>query len=209
MSIRVLLVDDHMMFRDGLKLVLERAGFTVVGEAVDGLEAVSLAKKLRPNVVVMDLSMPLMNGIDAASQIRQETNIQTLLLTMQTEEHYVLRAFAAGVAGYILKSRAATDLIQAIHEVSRGNVYVSPGVSNTVVHEMLHKDSGHKEELSLRERQVLQLIAEGKSTKEISALIGVSVRTGESHRARIMEKLNIHDTAGLVRYAIRNGFVQP
>jgi len=195
------------MFRDGLKLVLERAGFTVVGDAADGLEAIDLARKFRPKVVIMDLSMPIMNGIDAAVQIRQETGIQTLLLTMQTEEHYILRAFSAGVSGYILKSRAATDLLEAIHEVVRGNLYLSPGISNTIVREMLNKDSSHRVELSLRERQVLQLIAEGKSTKEISALIGISVRTGESHRARIMEKLEIHDIAGLVRYAIRQGFV--
>jgi DNA-binding NarL/FixJ family response regulator len=197
------------MFRDGLKLVLERGGFTVVGEAADGLEAVNLAKTCRPKVVVMDLSMPIMNGIDAAVQIRQETGIPTLLLTMQTEEHYILRAFSSGVSGYILKSRAATDLIEAIQEVVRGNLYLSPGISNTIVREMLNKDGNHKPELSLRERQVLQLIAEGKSTKEISALIGISVRTGESHRARIMEKLDIHDLAGLVRYAIRHGFIRP
>jgi DNA-binding NarL/FixJ family response regulator len=208
LSIRVLLVDDHAMFRDGMKLVLERAGFTVVGEALDGLEAVAQARQCRPHVVVMDLSMPLMNGIDAAAQIRQETGIRTLLVTMQTEEHYILRAFSAGVAGYILKSRAASDVIQAINEVNTGNFYVSPGISNTIVREMLQKDQSRKEELTLRECQVLQLIAEGKSTKEISALLGVSVRTGESHRARIMEKLNIHETAGLVRYAIRNGIVQ-
>jgi two-component system response regulator NreC len=209
MPTRVLLVDDHTMFREGLKVILERAGFVIVGEATDGLEAIKLAKQCRPSVVVMDLSMPVMNGIDAASQIRQDTQIQTVLLTMRCEEHYILRAFSAGIFGYVLKSRAASDLIQAIQEVVRGNLYLSPGISNTIVREMLNKDPNQKtDELTLRERQVLQLIAEGKSTKEISALMEISVRTGESHRARLMEKLNIHDIAGLVRYAIRQGFVQ-
>ena len=208
MSIRLVLADDHRMFRDGLRLVLERAGFIIAGEADHGMEAVELARRLRPDIVILDLSMPVMNGIEAAEEIGQEPDIRTLLLTMRTEEHYILRAFASGVSGYVLKSRAATDLIRAIHEVNGGNLYVSPAVSNTIVRGMLTKDPPSEEHLSLRERQVLQLIAEGKSTKEIAGVIGVSVRTAETHRARIMEKLDLHETASLVRYAIRHGFAE-
>jgi two-component system response regulator NreC len=207
LSIRILLADDHAMFREGLRMVLERRGLTVVGEAENGADAIALARELKPSVVVMDLSMAVMNGIEAATQIRQETGIPSVLLTMQTEEHYVLRAFSAGLSGYVMKSRAATDLIQAIQEVCQGNLYVSPGISDAVVSAMLIGDSNCMDGLTLRERQVLQLIAEGKSTKEIAAMMGVSVRTAESHRARIMEKLNVHEIAGLVRYAIRRGFV--
>ncbi len=164
---------------------------------------------LHPQVVVLDLSMPIMNGIEAGAQIRQELGIPGILLTMHAEEHYVLRAFASGIAGYVLKSKAASDLVQAVEEVARGNVYLSPGISGTVVRQMLNKDANRVELLTLRERQVLQLIAEGNSTKQVSTQIGISVRTGESHRSRIMEKLDIHETAGLVRYAVRQGLIQP
>jgi two-component system response regulator NreC len=207
LSIRILLADDHAMFREGLRMVLERRGLTVVGEAENGADAVALARQLKPSIVVMDLSMAVMNGIEAATQIRQETGIPSVLLTMQTEEHYVMRAFSAGLSGYVMKSRAATDLIEAIQEVSQGNLYVSPGISDAVVSAMLNGDTNCMDGLTLRERQVLQLIAEGESTKEIAGMMGVSVRTAESHRARIMEKLNVHEIAGLVRYAIRRGFV--
>ena len=209
MSIRVVLVDDHAMLRDGLKVLLEKNGLSVVGEAENGAQAVERARTTRPQVVVMDLSMPVMNGIEAASEIRQESGIPSILLTMHSEEQHVLRAFRSGIAGYVLKSKAASELMQAIREVTRGNTYLSPGISGMVIREMLNKDAPQEEILSLRERQVLQLIAEGKTTKELSELIGVSVRTGESHRARIMEKLSIHETASLVRYAIRQGFIEP
>jgi len=196
------------MLRDGLKVLLEKNGFTIVGEAENGAQAVEIARSVRPQVVVMDLSMPVMNGIEGASEIRQESGIPTILLTMHAEEHHVLRAFKAGIAGYVLKSKAASDLVQAIHEVTRGNVYLSPGISATVIREMLNKDTAGADLLTLRERQVLQLIAEGNTTKELSHRLGVSVRTGDSHRSRIMEKLKIHETAGLVRYAIRQGFIE-
>lgn len=209
MSIRVVLADDHAILRSGLKIVFANAGMTVVGEAEDGAEAVRVARMLHPQVVVLDLSMPIMNGIEAGAQIRQELGIPGILLTMHAEEHYVLRAFASGIAGYVLKSKAASDLVQAVEEVARGNVYLSPGISGTVVRQMLNKDATRVELLTLRERQVLQLIAEGNSTKQVSTQIGISVRTGESHRSRIMEKLDIHETAGLVRYAVRQGLIQP
>jgi two-component system response regulator NreC len=209
MSIRVVLADDHAMLRDGLKVLLENSGLTIVGEAGDGAQAVEMTRVARPQVVVMDLSMPVMNGIEAACEIRRESGIPCVLLTMHAEEQHVLRAFRSGVTGYVLKSKASSELIQAIREVTRGNTYLSPGISAIVIREMLNREALPDEVLTLRERQVLQLIAEGKTTRELARLIGVSVRTGESHRSRIMEKLQIHETAGLVRYAIREGFIEP
>ncbi len=208
MPVRVLLVDDHAMLREALKILLEKHDLTVVGEAENGAQAVQMSRSCRPQVVVMDLSMPIMNGIDAAAEIRKDSSVPTILLTMHAEEQHVLRAFRAGIAGYVLKSKAASDLMQAIHEVMHGNVYLSPGISAAVIREMQNKNAPQEDPLTLRERQVLQLIAEGKTTKEVAALLGVSVRTGESHRARIMEKLEIHETAGLVRYAIRQGLIE-
>ena len=208
MGIRVVLADDHAMLRDGLKVLLEKNGLSIVGEAENGAQAVEMALAVRPQVVVIDLSMPVMNGIEAAAEIRRESGIPSILLTMHAEEQHVLRAFKAGVGGYVLKMKAAADLVQAIQEVTRGNVYLSPGISATVIREMLNKEAPGAEVLTLRERQVLQLIAEGKTTKELSHLLGVSVRTGDSHRSRIMEKLEIHETASLVRYAIRTGLIE-
>ncbi|MBZ5725439.1 MAG: response regulator transcription factor [Acidobacteriia bacterium] len=208
MAVRVVLVDDHAMLREALKILLEKHNLTVVGEAENGAQAVQLVRHCRPQVVVMDLSMPIMNGIDAAAEIRKDSGTPTILLTMHAEEQHVLRAFRAGVVGYVLKSKAASDLMQAIHEVILGNVYLSPGISGAVIREMQNKNKAEEDTLTLRERQVLQLIAEGKTTKEVAQLLGVSVRTGESHRARIMEKLAIHETAGLVRYAIRQGLIE-
>jgi two-component system, NarL family, response regulator NreC len=208
MSVRFVLADDHAILRDALRTFLEKQGFTIAGEASDGAEAVRVTRSVRPNIVIMDLSMPVMNGIDAAEEIRRESGTQIILLTMYSEQHHILRAFRAGVAAYVLKAKAASDLLLAISEVSRGNIYLSPGISATVVREMLHKGPVQSEVLTLRERQVLQLVAEGKSTKELAEVLSISVRTGESHRSRIMEKLQIHETAGLVRYAIREGFVQ-
>jgi DNA-binding NarL/FixJ family response regulator len=156
----------------------------------------------------MDLTMPVMSGIEAAMEILQESGTPTILMTMHSEESNVRRAFEAGIIGYVLKTKAASDLVQAIHEVKRGNVYLSSGISGIVVGEMLRKDSAAADVLTSRERQVLQLIVEGKTTKELSRLLGVSVGTGETHRQRIMEKLEIHQTAGLVRYAVRQGLIE-
>jgi two-component system response regulator NreC len=209
MTLRIVLADDHMIVRQGLKSLLEREGFQVVGEAADGFEAVRLSRDLAPDLAVLDLSMPSLNGVDAALEIVQASpKTKVILLTMHTEEQYVLRALRAGITGYILKTKAAADLLQAIHEVSRGMTYLSPGVSSTVVQAYLSKSDIPADPLSHREHQVLQLIAEGKSTKEVAAILGVSVKTAESHRTRIMEKLDIHETASLVRYAIRRGLVQ-
>jgi two-component system response regulator NreC len=208
MSIRVVVADDHAMLRDALTVFLEKHGFIVAGEAEDGAAAVRVVHSVRPQMVIMDLSMPVMNGIDAAEEIRRDSGIPVILLTMHSEEHHMLRAFRAGVTGYVLKMETASDLLVAIREVRRGNTYLSPGISANVVREMLHKGPIRKEVLTLRERQVLQLVAEGKSTKELAAILGISDRTGGSHRSRMMDKLQIHETANLVRYAIREGLIQ-
>ena len=210
MSLRILLADDHEIFRQGLRALLERGGFHVAGEAADGHAAIQMAAQLTPDVAVVDLAMPLLNGLDAAREItRVSPRTRTILLTMHAEDPYVAKALQAGIRGYVLKSQAAEDLIQSIREVSRGAVYLSPGVSESVVEAYLAKRDIPHDPLTPRERQVLQLIAEGKTTKEVAALLGVSVKTAESHRMRIMTKLSIHETAGLVRYAIREGLVRP
>lgn len=210
MTIHVLLADDHQIVRQGLKGLLEREGFKVVGEAIDGREAVRLAGKNHPDVAVLDLVMPALNGVDAAREmLRSAPRLKAILLTMHTEDPYVLEALRAGVSGYVLKTQAADDLVQAIREVTRGSIYLSPGISRTVVDAYRSKTDLPPDPLSPREREVLQLVAEGKTTKEVAAILGISVKTAESHRTRIMSKLNIHETAGLVRYAIRRGLIEP
>ena len=210
MPLRILLADDHLIFRQSLKGLLEREGFQIIGEAADGQEAVRRVRDLSPDVAVLDLAMPLLNGLDAAREIvRASPRTRPILLTMHTEDPYVMEALRAGIKGYVLKTQPSTDLVQAIQEVSRGRIYLSPGNSRTVVDAYLAKTELPPDPLSPREREVLQLVAEGKTTKEIARLLGVSVKTAENHRTRIMAKLDIHETAGLVRYAIRHGIIQP
>ena len=205
----ILLADDHLIVRQGLKVLLEREGFTVVGEASDGREAVRLAQKLCPDIALLDFTMPLLNGIDAGRIILQTSpKTKIVLLTMHAEDHHVLEALRVGFKGYLLKTKAVEELVQAIQEVSRGKLYLTPGVSEAVVQAYLAQSEMPPEPLSLREREVLQLIAEGKTTKEAAVVLGISTKTAESHRARIMAKLNIHETASLVRYAIRRGLIQ-
>jgi DNA-binding NarL/FixJ family response regulator len=210
MSLRIVLADDHLVLREGLRALLERSGMKVVGEASDGREAVRVASQIQPDVAVLDISMPLLNGLDAAHELlRASPKTRSIVLTMHKEEQYVTDALRAGAKGYVLKSQATTELVQAIHEVGRGGVYLSPGVSRTVVDAYLTKSALPEDPLTARERQVLQLVGEGKTTKEIAVLLGVSVKTAETHRTRLMQKLDIHEIAGLVRYAIRRGLVQP
>ena len=211
MPLKILLADDHQIVRQGLKALLEEEGFKVVCEASNVQEAIAMAREYEPDVAVLDLSMPILNGIGAAEEIRKfsSNRIRVVLLTVHTERQYVLQAMRAGIRGYVLKTRAAADLIQAITDVGSGLTYLSSGVSQAVVEAYLTKDElAPQESLTPRELQVLQLVAEGKTTKEVAALLGVSFKTAESHRTRIMEKLDIHETAGLVRYAIRKGIIQ-
>jgi len=210
MAIHVLLADDHGVLRQSLRALLEREGLIVVGEASDGRGAVELVAELRPQVAIIDLSMPLLNGIDAARAI-QKANPQTriVLLTVHTEDSYVLEAFRAGVRGYVVKTQAATDLVHAIHDVADGGTYLSPRISRAVIDAFVTGTELPPEPLTLREREVLVLVAEGKATKEIAELLGVSVKTVETHRAHIMNKLGIHEAANLVRYAIRRGLIEP
>ncbi|HUZ48071.1 MAG TPA: response regulator transcription factor [Terriglobia bacterium] len=211
MPLKILLADDHQIVRQGLKALLEEEGFKVICEASNGQEAISMAREFAPDVAVLDLSMPILNGIVAAEEIRKASGnkIRVVLLTVHTERQYVLQAMRAGIRGYVLKTRAAADLIQAIADVNSGLTYLSSGISQAVVEAYLTKDElAPQENLTPRELQVLQLVAEGKTTKEVANLLGVSFKTAESHRTRIMEKLDIHETAGLVRYAIRKGVIQ-
>jgi len=204
MAVRVLLADDHEIVRQGLRILLEREGFQVVGEASNGHEAVKLCEANHPEVAVLDLSMPLLNGVDAAREImKSNPRTKVVLLTMHTEDHLILESLRAGVTGYVLKTKAASELVQALHAVRRGEMFLTQSISRTIVQAFLQNTPVPGSPISDRERQVLQLVAEGKTTKEIASLLGISVKTAESHRSNLMEKLNIHDTAGLVRYAIR------
>jgi two-component system, NarL family, response regulator NreC len=210
MAIRVVLADDHILVRQSLKSLLEREGFKVVAEASDGQEALRQVQSHQPDVAVIDISMPVLNGLDAAREIvRLAPKTKTILLTQHDEDEYISEALEAGMNGYVLKSQAAGDLIQAIQQVCRGQIYLSPGVSTAVVQAYRSKAKKPTDPLTTRERQVLQLIAEGKSTKDVASMLGISVKTAESHRTRLMSKLDIHETASLVRYAVRRGLVRP
>lgn len=209
MPIQVMLADDHQIIRQSLKVLLEREGLKIVGEASNGQEAVKIAESLHPDVAVLDVSMSVLNGIDAAKEIQKVSpQTKTVFLTIHDEDPYLLDALRVGAKGYVVKTHAAENLVQAIREASRGGVYLSPEVSRAVVQAYQNKTELSSEPLSPRERQVLQLIAEGKTTKEVAGVLNISVKTAETHRTRIMEKLDIHETAGLVRYAIRRGLVQ-
>jgi len=203
---RIVLADDHAVVRDGVKLLLELEGFEVVGQAQDGLEAVALVRDLAPDVAVLDRAMPLLNGIDAAREIRKSSPAtQLVLLTMDTDERHLLEALQAGFRACVLKSYDARELVDAVRAVVNGGTYLHPGLSRVVVEAYIGKTETPANPLSTRERQVLQLLAEGKKTREVAELLYVSIKTAESHRARIMKKLGIHETAGLVRYALREG----
>jgi two-component system, NarL family, response regulator NreC len=208
-TIRLALADDHVLVRQGLRKLLEGAGFVVVGEAADGRETVRLVRRENPDVAVIDIGMPQFNGLSAALELtRSCPQVRLIVLTQHDEAHYVTEAIRCGVKGYVLKNQAARDLVRAIEGVCRGEVYLSPGITSTVAEACASPGPG-VDELSVRERQVLQLIAEGSSTKDIAAQLGISAKTVESHRSKLMRKLDIHDTAGLVRYAIRRGVTQP
>lgn len=210
MATRVLLADDHVVVRESLKSLLEGAGIQVVAQASNGQEALRMAESLMPEIAVLDISMPVLNGLDALRAIRVASpRTLIILLTQHDEAQYVAEALEAGVKGYVLKTQVANDLIQAIRQVGRGEVYLSPQISAAVMEAYNPKIEKRRDPLTPREKQVLQLIAEGKTTRDLASVLGISVKTAESHRTRLMQKLNIHDTATLVLYAVRRGIVQP
>jgi len=213
-KIRVLLADDHQLMRSGIRLMLERDGdLSVVGEASDGREAVALAKSLKPDVVIMDIGMANLNGIEAARQMTQERpELAVMILSMHSDESYVLRALKAGARGYLLKDSAEPDLIKAVHVVAGGKSFFSPAVSKVLLDDYVRKlkRSGTDDAYDLltpRERELLQLIAEGKSNKDIANLLKLSVYTVESHRSNLMEKLNLRGLPELILYAVRKGII--
>ncbi|NWF73036.1 MAG: response regulator transcription factor [Nitrospirae bacterium] len=210
MLFRVMLADDHMLLRQGVKALLEADGVTVVGEAGDGREALRIVQQTQPDFAILDIMMPLLNGLDVVREVRHiSPQTKCLLLSMHTEDAFVMESLRAGAKGYLLKTQAVKDLLQAIREVSKGCFYLSPGISQTVIHAYLAKTDLPPDPLTNREREVLHLVAEGMTTKKVADMLGISVKTAECHRQRIMDKLDIHDTAGLVRYSIRRHLIDP
>lgn len=213
-KLRLLLGDDHTLLRQGLrKIVEERPEWHVVAESGDGRDAVRQALALKPDVAVLDISMPLLNGIDATAQIvRRAPEVKVLILSMYSQEAYVSRALHAGATGYLLKDSADKDLIKAIATVGSGKSYFSPAIAKLMLDDYVRRVAATNvvdryESLSEREREIFQLIAEGRSNKTAAGLLGISVATVETHRAHILEKLNLHNTAELVLYAVRRGLI--
>lgn len=209
MTLRIVLADDHLIVRQGLRLLLEKEQMQIVGEASDGNDAIRLIGELLPDLAVLDLEMPRLDGLSVLRQAsRVSPKTRSIILTRHMEEPYAVEALRAGARGYVLKTQAGLDLVAAVQHVYRGEVYLSPKISKAVIDAYLTKSDAKNTTLTVRERQVLQLVGEGHSTKEIAALLGVSVKTADTHRTKVMDKLDIHQTAGLVRYAIRNGLVE-
>lgn len=211
-AVRVLLADDHTLVRAGLRKLLESMpAVEVVGEAGDGLELLALAAKLQPNLVLMDIAMPGLNGLEATARVvKAMPDIRVLILSMHQDEEYVRQALRHGAVAYLLKDAAPMELELAVNAVLRGETYLSPAVSKGVVTDYVQRLRGEEqpgELLTPRQREVLQLIAEGQSTKEIARRLDLSVKTVESHRTQLMKQLDIHEVAGLVRYAMRAGLV--
>jgi len=214
-TIRILIADDHEVVRRGVRALLEgRPGFEVCAEALDGRDAVDKARKSLPDVVILDIGMPGLNGLDAARQIRKVSpSSEVLILTMHESEQVVREVIAAGARGYMLKSDAARDLVTAIEALGRHKTFFTSSVAEMVLQKYLegNADTGGKEPTSLtpREREVVQLVAEGKSNKEVATTLNISVKTAETHRTNIMRKLDCHSLSDLVRYAIRNKIITP
>lgn len=209
MAIRIVLAEDHDLVRQAVRDLLGRQGFEVAGEARDGGEAVALCEQLAPDVAVLDDTMAVLNGEMAALQIRRAVpRTQIVLLTARQDREFVMRALRAGARGYALKMRPAEELIAAIREVHAGNVYLAPPVSGVLVDSLVSGSGGDRDVLSVREREILKLVAEGCRTREISERLHISQKTVESHRCRIQEKLNLRDTASLVRYAVRQHLIE-
>jgi two-component system response regulator NreC len=210
MALQILVTDDHQLLREGLKSLLESQGFQVRGEAADGRTAVKLAKTLQPDAVIIDISMPGLNGIDATKQIHQDCpEVKVIVLSMRSDSRAVLEAFAAGASAYLLKEAAFEEMVVALKVVMQGKTYLSPAIAHLVVRNSVEHwstSSGQMHRgISGREREILQLVAEGRSSKEMAASLYVSVKTIETHRKQIMDKLNLHSIAELTKYAIREG----
>lgn len=212
---KVLVADDHGVVRKGLRFLLQLdSQIEVVGEAVDGREALDMAEQLKPDVVVLDITMPQLNGIDAAAQLRKrDPDIGIVMLSMHCDETFLLRALSAGAQAYLLKDAAETDLVQAVKSVATHKMFFSPTITRTLMQDYMRQMQREKIEdsydlLTDREKEVLQLLAEGKSNKETAAVLELSLYTVETHRSRIMQKLNLHSTAEIVLYAVRKRIVQ-
>ena len=213
-KVRVILADDHALVRQGFRRILEDdPRIAVVGEASTGITAVQLAKETKPDVIVMDLSMPDLGGLEASAEILKELpNTRILILSMHSDQAYVRKAFAIGAKGYLLKNAIEVDLTRAVLALAEGGAYMSPGISNIVIESLKagsfeDRSQDPYERLTLREKEVLQLIAQGKSNKEIAALLNISVNTVAVHRAHLMETLGLHRTAELVLYAVKRGII--
>ena len=219
-SIRVILADDHKLVRAGIRSLLEDfKGIIIVGEASNGREAIELTAKLNPDIVFLDLAMPELNGLETAARIRKEfTQVKCIILSMYTDEEYIIQALKSGASGYLLKDAAPVEMMQAVKLLMKGEIYISPSITSEKINEFIkrQKDFPLKEEsisrrenLTARQKEVLKLIAEGNSTKEIAEKLFISVKTVETHRAQLMKKLGIYDIAGLVKYAIKTGLIFP
>ena len=213
-KIRILIADDHGIVRKGLRLQLEqREDFEVSGEATDGREAVRMAEELGPDVVIMDIAMPNLNGIDAAAQmVKRDPQLKVIILSMHSDESYLTRALSAGVRGYLLKDSADVDLYRAVQVVAQGKVFFSPAIANTLLEDYMRQlqQRGLKDSYELltdREKEILQLLAEGKSNKEVATMLDLSTYTVETHRTHIMQKLNLHSSADIVLYAVRKKII--
>jgi two-component system, NarL family, response regulator NreC len=213
--IRILIADDHGIVRTGLKLLLDRISeMEVVGEAADGREAVRLAAELQPDIVIMDIAMPLLNGLQAAQVIRENTRTGVIFLSMHTDESYIVKALDAGARGYLLKDNADEDIERAIRSVAAGKPFFSPAIAQALLEDEVRLMRKRRVQdsydlLTEREREILQLLGEGKSNKEAAAVLNLSPYTVETHRTNMMQKLGLHNTAEIVLYAVRKGIITP
>ena len=213
-KIRILIADDHGIVRKGLRLQLEQhSDFEVVGEATEGREAVRMAEELAPDVVIMDIAMPNLNGIQATTQlVKKNPQIAVIILSMYSDETYLMRTLAAGAKGYLLKDSADVDLHRAVEVVAQGKPFFSPSIADTLLEDYMRQlqQRGLQDSYDLlteREKEILQLLAEGKSNKDVAAVLSLSINTVETHRTRIMQKLDLHSTADIVLYAVRKGII--